>query len=115
MLLSLWHQGALRVSRFNPFEGCVGSDSVGQDILVSGRIDMNRALDGAWREGRCEASRNLRPAWLPAQAMLSLLSSSLRINGSPIVPASLGEESGPTMRQEAGPRERKGGRRSRTR
>ena len=39
-------QGALRVSRFNPFEGCVGSDSVGQDILVSGRVDMNRALDG---------------------------------------------------------------------
>ncbi|KAG1657968.1 hypothetical protein FOA52_004739, partial [Chlamydomonas sp. UWO 241] len=41
-----YHQGALRVSRYNPFEGCVGSDSVGSDILVSGRIDMNRALDG---------------------------------------------------------------------
>lgn len=35
-------QGALRVSRFNPFEGWVGSESVGQDILISGRIDMNR-------------------------------------------------------------------------
>ncbi|DBA70092.1 TPA: hypothetical protein ACH3X2_012255 [Trebouxia sp. C0005] len=41
-----YHQGALRVSRFNPFEGWVGSESVGQDILISGRIDMNRALDG---------------------------------------------------------------------
>ena len=35
-------QGALRVSRFNPFEGWVGSESVGQDILISGRVDMNR-------------------------------------------------------------------------
>ena len=34
------------MSRFNPFEGCVGSDSVGHDILISGRVDMNRALDG---------------------------------------------------------------------
>ena len=41
-------QGSLRVCRFNPFEGWVGSDSVGEDILISGRIDMNRALDGAW-------------------------------------------------------------------
>jgi len=37
-------QGALRVSRFNPFEGWVGSESVGQDILISGRIDMNRYM-----------------------------------------------------------------------
>ena len=35
-------QGALRVSRFNPFEGWVGSESVGQDILITGRVDMNR-------------------------------------------------------------------------
>lgn len=35
-------QGALRVSRFNPFEGWVASESVGQDILISGRVDMNR-------------------------------------------------------------------------
>eukprot|EP00891_Asterochloris_glomerata_P009424 jgi/Astpho2/9424/Aster-01685 len=41
-----FHQGALRVSRFNPFEGWVSSESVGQDILISGRIDMNRAIDG---------------------------------------------------------------------
>jgi exosome complex exonuclease DIS3/RRP44 len=40
------HQGALRVSRFNPYEGFVGSDAVGADILLSGPEDMNRALDG---------------------------------------------------------------------
>ena len=39
-------QGALRVNRFNPYEGYLGSDSVGQDILLSGRTDMNRAMDG---------------------------------------------------------------------
>ena len=53
---SLSPQGALRVSRFNPFEGCVGSDSVGHDILISGRVDMNRALDGeeVWTSaGKC--------------------------------------------------------------
>lgn len=41
-----YHQGTLRVSRFNPFEGWVGSESVGEDILISGRLDMNRAIDG---------------------------------------------------------------------
>eukprot|EP00775_Hariotina_reticulata_P011972 gene11972-12115_t len=41
-----FHQGALRVSRFNPFEGWVSSEAVGQDILISGRVDMNRAIDG---------------------------------------------------------------------
>jgi exosome complex exonuclease DIS3/RRP44 len=40
------HQGALRVSRYNPFEGWVSSDSVGQDILISGRAEINRAFDG---------------------------------------------------------------------
>ena len=39
------------MSRFNPFEGYVGSDSVGQDILISGRVDMNRAMDGAQGRG----------------------------------------------------------------
>lgn len=34
------------MSRFNPYEGYVGSDSVGQDILLAGRTDMNRAMDG---------------------------------------------------------------------
>lgn len=41
-----FHQGALRVGRFNPFEGWVSSEAVGQDILISGRVDMNRAVDG---------------------------------------------------------------------
>jgi exosome complex exonuclease DIS3/RRP44 len=36
----------LRVGRFNPFEGWVSSEAVGQDILISGRVDMNRAVDG---------------------------------------------------------------------
>lgn len=39
-------QGTLRVSRFNPFMGWLSSESVGQDILVAGRPDMNRAMDG---------------------------------------------------------------------
>ena len=39
-------QGALRVNRFNPYEGYVGSESAGQDILIAGRVAMNRALDG---------------------------------------------------------------------
>lgn len=43
-----YHQGALRVNKFNPFEGWVSSESVGQDVLISGRIDMNRAIDGRW-------------------------------------------------------------------
>jgi hypothetical protein len=37
------------VSRFSPFEGWVSSEAVGADILISGRIDMNRAMDGAQR------------------------------------------------------------------
>ncbi|GLI66006.1 hypothetical protein VaNZ11_009617 [Volvox africanus] len=41
-----FHQGTLRVSRFSPFEGRVGSESVDADILLSGRVDMNRAIDG---------------------------------------------------------------------
>jgi exosome complex exonuclease DIS3/RRP44 len=41
-----YHQGALRVSRFNPFEGWVGSESAGQDLLIQGRVAMNRAMDG---------------------------------------------------------------------
>ena len=30
------------MSRYNAFEGWVASESVGQDILISGRVDMNR-------------------------------------------------------------------------
>lgn len=40
------HQGTLRVGRFSPFEGWVGSESVGQDIYIRNRVDMNRAMDG---------------------------------------------------------------------
>jgi Rrp44-like cold shock domain len=39
-------QGTLRVNRYNTYEGWVASESVGQDILISGRVDMNRAFDG---------------------------------------------------------------------
>lgn len=39
-------QGPLRVNRFNPYEGYLVSESVGQDILLAGRAAMNRALDG---------------------------------------------------------------------
>ena len=39
-------QGSLRVNRFNSAEGYVGSESVGQDVLIAGRVAMNRALDG---------------------------------------------------------------------
>lgn len=41
-----YHQGTLRVNRFNPFEGWVGSESVGEDILIRGREAMNRAMEG---------------------------------------------------------------------
>ena len=34
------------MNRFNPYEGYVDSESVGQDILLAGRAAMNRALDG---------------------------------------------------------------------
>ena len=40
------HQGALRTSRFSPWEGVVGCDAVGADILLSGRSALNRAMDG---------------------------------------------------------------------
>ena len=43
-IMCIGMQGALRVGRFNPFEGWLGSESVGQDILISGRIDMNRSV-----------------------------------------------------------------------
>ncbi len=40
------HQGSLRVGRYSPFEGWVGSESIGQDIYIRNRVDMNRAMDG---------------------------------------------------------------------
>lgn len=41
-----FHQGKFRVNRYNPFEAYVGSESVGSEILIHGRQDMNRAFDG---------------------------------------------------------------------
>lgn len=41
-----FHQGKIRVNRYNPFEAYVGSESVGSEILIHGRQDMNRAFDG---------------------------------------------------------------------
>lgn len=41
-----YHQGTLRTSRYDPYEGLVGSDAVGRDIVISGKVAMNRAFDG---------------------------------------------------------------------
>eukprot|EP00252_Welwitschia_mirabilis_P011880 TRINITY_DN2640_c0_g1_i1.p1 TRINITY_DN2640_c0_g1~~TRINITY_DN2640_c0_g1_i1.p1 ORF type:complete len:721 (-),score=131.74 TRINITY_DN2640_c0_g1_i1:134-2296(-) len=42
----IYHQGKLRVNRYNPFEAYVGSESIGDEIIIHGRIYMNRAFDG---------------------------------------------------------------------
>ncbi|XVF62323.1 hypothetical protein PTKIN_Ptkin08bG0208000 [Pterospermum kingtungense] len=42
----IYHQGKLRVNRYNPFEAYVGSESIGDEITVYGRQNMNRAFDG---------------------------------------------------------------------
>jgi exosome complex exonuclease DIS3/RRP44 len=42
----IYHQGKLRVNRYNPFEAYVGSESIGDEIIIYGRSDMNRAFDG---------------------------------------------------------------------
>ncbi|KAJ4714031.1 ribonuclease II family protein [Melia azedarach] len=42
----IYHQGKLRVNRYNPFEAYVGSESIGDDIIIYGRTNMNRAFDG---------------------------------------------------------------------
>ncbi|PIN02756.1 Exosomal 3'-5' exoribonuclease complex, subunit Rrp44/Dis3 [Handroanthus impetiginosus] len=42
----IYHQGKLRVNRYNPFEAYVGSESIGDEISVYGRTNMNRAFDG---------------------------------------------------------------------
>ena len=39
-------QGNLRVGRFNSFEARLACDSFEDEILISGRVAMNRALDG---------------------------------------------------------------------
>ncbi|KAG4389717.1 hypothetical protein GLYMA_06G143500v4 [Glycine max] len=42
----IYHQGKLRVNRYNPFEAYVGSESIGDEIVIYGRSIMNRAFDG---------------------------------------------------------------------
>ena len=42
----LLHQGKLRVSRYNASEAFAGSESLGDEILLAGRLHMNRAVDG---------------------------------------------------------------------
>jgi hypothetical protein len=70
-----YHQGALRVSRFSPFEGWVSSEAVGADILISGRIDMNRAMDG-----EAAACRKSRLVTLPASSFKGCFSASRDCN-----------------------------------
>ncbi|KAL5557363.1 hypothetical protein UlMin_039599 [Ulmus minor] len=42
----IYHQGKLRVNRYNPFVAYVGSESIGDEIIIYGRANMNRAFDG---------------------------------------------------------------------
>ncbi|KAJ4963256.1 hypothetical protein NE237_023195 [Protea cynaroides] len=42
----IYHQGKLRINRYNPFEAYVGSESIGDEIIIYGRANMNRAFDG---------------------------------------------------------------------
>ncbi|PPS06117.1 hypothetical protein GOBAR_AA14528 [Gossypium barbadense] len=42
----IYHQGKLRVNRYNPFQAYVGSESIGDEIIIYGRQNMNRAFDG---------------------------------------------------------------------
>lgn len=46
LLRGIYHQGKLRVNRYNPFEAYVGSESIGDEIIIYGRGNMNRAFDG---------------------------------------------------------------------
>lgn len=46
LLRGIFHQGKLRVNRYNPFEAYVGSESIGDEIAIYGRTNMNRAFDG---------------------------------------------------------------------
>ncbi|XP_008786671.2 exosome complex exonuclease RRP44 homolog A [Phoenix dactylifera] len=46
LLRGIYHQGKLRVNRYNPFEAYVGSESIGDEIVIHGRANMNRAFDG---------------------------------------------------------------------
>ncbi|KAK6923643.1 Rrp44-like cold shock domain [Dillenia turbinata] len=41
----IFHQGKLRVNRYNPYEAYVGSESIGDEIIIYGRENLNRAFD----------------------------------------------------------------------
>ncbi|KAH7283674.1 hypothetical protein KP509_34G018800 [Ceratopteris richardii] len=58
----IFHQGKLRVNRYNPIEAYVNSESIDEEIIIYGRINMNRAFEGdvvavellpedQWKEG----------------------------------------------------------------
>lgn len=40
----IYHQGKLRVNRYNPFEAYVGSESIGDEIIIYGRTNMNKGF-----------------------------------------------------------------------
>jgi hypothetical protein len=42
------HQGPLRQNLDNWLEANVPSDSLDEDILIKGRLNMNRAIDGSF-------------------------------------------------------------------
>ncbi|XP_004287714.1 PREDICTED: exosome complex exonuclease RRP44 [Fragaria vesca subsp. vesca] len=44
--IGMYHQGKLRVNRYNPFEAYVASQSLSDEIIIYGRANMNRAFDG---------------------------------------------------------------------
>ncbi|XP_042385217.1 exosome complex exonuclease RRP44 homolog A-like [Zingiber officinale] len=63
LLHGIYHQGKLRVNRYNPFEAYVGSESISEEIVICGRANMNRAFHGdivavellpqdQWRDGK---------------------------------------------------------------
>lgn len=63
LLHGVYHQGKLRVNRYNSFEAYVGSESIGDEVVIYGRSNMNRAFDGdivavellpqdQWRDGK---------------------------------------------------------------
>uniref|UniRef100_A0A1J3EQA8 Exosome complex exonuclease RRP44 n=1 Tax=Noccaea caerulescens TaxID=107243 RepID=A0A1J3EQA8_NOCCA len=41
-----YHQGRLCVNRFSPLEAYVGSKSIGEEIIICGRSNMNKAFHG---------------------------------------------------------------------
>ncbi|KAI5066926.1 hypothetical protein GOP47_0017454 [Adiantum capillus-veneris] len=58
----IFYQGKLRVNRYNTLEAYVNSESIDEEIIIYGRINMNRAFDGdvvavellpedQWKEG----------------------------------------------------------------